>query len=294
MSGEKSGYAVIITLTLISFAWGVNYVVIKNVYQGISPMSYCGSRFLVAGIVLMALARRYDKKAFIDAKDFSGNFTAAFLCFGISNLLMAVALDHLSASYTSIILATAPVFGIFLAPLFGIDRFSAKKAAAIIISMAGIYLIVNSKHSSAAAHGGDAFGVVICFLSAVTWSMYSIFSKPLMKKYSPLKLAANAVFMAAIFMIPFTIREVALTKWPELPFFVYASFFFSVVFSSVIPLVYWNRCIDRAGPVTVMTFQNMVPVFSLVCAFVFLGETVLPSQLLGASVVVCAILMGNL
>lgn len=289
-----AGFATVLTLTLISFAWGLNYVVIKNVYRGITPMSYCGSRFLIAGLILMWLARIFDGSAFLEAKDFSRDFFATFLCFGISNLFMSMALDYLSASYTSIILATAPVFGIFLAPLFGADRFSLKKAAAIAVSLVGIYFIVTSGQPGGPGSKDALTGVAVCFVSAVTWSMYSIFSKPLMEKYSPLKVAANAVFMASIFMVPFTVREIAATSWPALPPYVYASFFFSIVFSSVVPLIYWNRCIKNVGPVTVMTFQNLVPVFALACAFLFLGETVLPAQLFGASVVVGAVIAGNL
>jgi len=282
-------------LGVIAFAWGLNYVVVKNVYAGITPLSYCASRFIAAGVILLLISKFTEKKAFIELGDLVSVSALAVFGFGFSNIFMALALKNIGASTASIILSTAPIFAMFAAAVFGIDHFSIKKTIAIIISMLGIYFIVSSKNPSGAIVSNDAAtGVVFCFVSAVSWAVYSVFSKPLLKKYSAVRLTANVVFISSLAMIPVAYNELAATGWLSLPGFVYYSFIFSVFFSSVIPLIFWNRCIARTSPVTVMMSQNMIPVFALICAYFFLHEVVSSSQLLGSAIVICSILIGTL
>ncbi len=282
-------------LGVIAFAWGLNYVVVKNVYAGITPLSYCASRFIAAGLILLLISKFTEKKAFIEIGDLASVSALAVFGFGFSNIFMALALKNIGASTASIILSTAPIFAMFAAAVFGIDNFSIKKTIAIIISMLGIYFIVSSKSPSGAIVSNDAAtGVAFCFISAVAWAVYSVFSKPLLKKYSAVRLTANVVFISSLAMIPVAYNELAATGWLSLPGFVYYSFIFSVFFSSVIPLIFWNRCIARTSPVTVMMSQNMIPVFALICAYFFLHEVVSSSQLLGSAIVICSILIGTL
>jgi len=282
-------------LGVIAFAWGLNYVVVKSVYAGITPLSYCASRFIAAGVILLLISKFTENKAFIEKSDLAGVSALAVFGFGFSNIFMALALKNIGASTASIILSTAPIFAIFAAAVFGIDSFSVKKTIAIIISMIGIYFIVSSKGPSGSiAADNTATGVAYCFISAVSWAIYSVFSKPLLKKYSAVRLTANVVFISSIAMVPLAYNELAATGWLSLPGFVYYSFIFSVLFSSVIPLIFWNRCIARTSPVTVMMSQNMIPVFALACAYFFLHEVVSSSQLLGSAIVICSILIGTL
>ncbi|HNY10868.1 MAG TPA: DMT family transporter [Candidatus Wallbacteria bacterium] len=282
-------------LVVIAFAWGLNYVVVKNVYAGITPLSYCASRFVAAGVILLLITRFTEGKAFVEKSDIFGIAALAVFGFGFSNLFMALALKNTGASTASMISSTAPIFAIFSAALFKIDNFSLKKTLAIMISIFGIYFIVSGRGVSGSSVSNDAsMGVVYCFISAITWAIYSVFSKRLLKKYSAVRFTANVVFISSLAMIPVAYNELSATGWLSLPGFVYYSFIFSVFFSSVIPLIYWNRCIARTGPVTVMMSQNMVPVFALICAYFFLHEAVSSSQLMGSFVVICSILLGTL
>ena len=285
----------VLILGVIAFAWGLNYVVVKNVYAGITPLSYCASRFIAAGVILLLISLLTEKKAFVEKGDILSVSALAVFGFGFSNIFMALALKNIGASTASIILSTAPIFALFAAAAFKIDRFSVKKTLAIIISMLGIYFIVSGKGAAGSAASTDAFtGVAYCFISAIAWSVYSVFSKPLLKKYSAVRLTANVVFISSLAMIPPAYNELSATGWLSLPGFVYYSFIFSVFFSSVLPLIFWNRCIARTSPVTVMMSQNMIPVFALICAYFFLHEVVSSSQLLGSLIVICSILIGTL
>lgn len=291
--GFKDKKITFLILFLIAFAWGFNYVIVKNVYSAITPFSYCASRFIAAGILLMLLAYyKSGANPFItDKKDMGMLALISFGGFGASNLLMAVALKYTLASTTSIILSTSPLITLIIAPLFKIDKFCFKKFMAILLSLFGIYCIFVDRQSLAAAGSNYYYGMMLAFFSTLAWSVYSIFSKPLLKKYSPIRLTANAVFISSFMMIPFAYGELAQTRWLSLPAFVYASFIFSIFFSTILPMIFWNICIKKTGPVTTMTFSNLTPAFSMLCGYILLQEPVSANQITGSFIVIVSIII---
>ena len=290
---RKNDALTLFILFLIAFAWGFNYVVVKNVYSAIAPFTYCASRFLAAGFMLMALAyyRLGANPLITDKKDIGMLALISLGGFGASNLLMAVALDYSPASTTSIILSTSPLITLIIAPIFKIDTFSAKKFAAILFSLFGIYCIFADGQSFAAAGSKYYYGIMLAILSTIAWSVYSIFSKPLLAKYSPLVLTANAVFISSFMMIPFAFEGLVSTKWLSLPAFVYASYAFSIFFSTILPMIFWNICIKNAGPVTTMTFSNLTPAFAMLTGYLLLHEPVSGNQLTGSLIVIISVII---
>ncbi|OQA74754.1 MAG: putative DMT superfamily transporter inner membrane protein [bacterium ADurb.Bin243] len=291
--GFKDKKITFFILFLIAFAWGFNYVIVKNVYTAITPFSYCASRFIAAGILLMLLAyfKSGENPLITDKKDMGMLALISFGGFGASNLLMAVALKYTLASTTSIILSTSPLITLIIAPLFKIDKFCFKKFMAILLSLFGIYCIFIDRQSLAAAGSNYYYGILLAFFSTLAWSIYSIFSKPLLKKYSPLRLTANAVFISSLMMIPFAYGELAQTRWLSLPAFVYASFIFSIFFSTILPMIFWNICIKKTGPVTTMTFSNLTPAFAMLCGYILLQEPVSANQITGSLIVIVSIII---
>ncbi len=283
----------VVILLLIALSWGFNYVIVKNVYTQITPFSYCASRFLAAGFLLMALAYfRSGSKIFItDKRDLIMLALISFGGFGASNLLMSIALKYTFASTTSIILSTSPLLTLIIAPIFKIDSFSVKKFAAILLSLAGVYYIFIDRQAAAAAGPNYYYGMALAFIATIAWSVYSIFSKPLLVKYSPLILTANAVLISSFMMLPFSFGELISTRWFSLPPFVYASFIFSILFSTVLPMIFWNKCIKSAGPVTTMTFSNLTPVFAMIAGYLLLNEPVNSNQIIGSAIVIGSIVL---
>lgn len=282
-----------LVLFLIAFAWGFNYVVVKNVYSALTPFAYCASRFIAAGLALMAIAwyRQGANPLITDKNDLGLLALISFGGFGASNLLMAVALDYTLAATTSIILSTSPLITLIIAPLFKIDKFSLKKMLAILFSLAGIYCIFIDGRSVAAAGANYHLGIALAFMSTVAWSVYSVFSKPLLARYSPLTLTANAVFISSLMMVPFAARELAATNWLGLPGFVYASYAFSIIFSTILPMIFWNICIKKAGPVTTMTFSNLTPAFAMLTGYILLREPVSANQIAGSLIVIISVVI---
>jgi drug/metabolite transporter (DMT)-like permease len=293
LKGKNLLNSQIIILLLIAFAWGFNYVIVKNVYSAITPFSYCASRFLAAGALLMLAAYyKLGSNPFItDKKDLGMLALISFGGFGASNLLMAVALKYTLASTTSIILSTSPLITLIIASFFKIDKFCVKKLFAILFSLLGVYYIFMDRQSAAIAGPDYYYGMTLAFFSTIAWSIYSIFSKPLLSKYSPIVLAANAVFISSLMMVPFAFKELAATNWLGLPGFVYASFVFSIFFSTILPMVFWNRCIKNTGPVTTMTFSNLTPAFAMLCGYILLNEPVSANQIIGSGIVVISIII---
>jgi drug/metabolite transporter (DMT)-like permease len=56
----------------------------------------------------------------------------------------------------------------------------------------------------------------------------------------------------------------------------------------------WNEGVRRVGPEGAMAFYNMLPVFGVLLAAIFLGEQVVAGQWLGGSLIIAGALVAAL
>lgn len=111
-----------------------------------------------------------------------------FLWFA-ANYFVAACLEYTTVASSTILTSTSSVFTLLFGALFRVERFTLKKLAAVLASLAGIALISSidlSGRDNDSAHRGDfpeksawemAVGDGLAFLSAVMYGIYAVFMK---------------------------------------------------------------------------------------------------------------------
>ncbi len=182
-------------LMALCLIWGLNAVAIKISNEGIAPLFGAGLRSVIATVCLVIWMVR--KRLELFPGRLMDGLIIGFL-FGAEFGLLYLALSYTTASSAWILLFTSPFFHALGAHffLFG-DRLSWNKAAGLVLSFAGI-LILLSKHLGLPSMQ-QLTGDLLAIGAAVLWALTTVYIKRrLVAAISPY----HTLFYQILFSIP--------------------------------------------------------------------------------------------
>ena len=106
----KAHFSVHVMLIAMSFVWGVNFPIIKGALAELSPLSFNAIRFSTASLLLLALLYFREKNFSIRKGDISCFILLALVGNTVYQLFFIHGIARTTASNSSLILATTPIF----------------------------------------------------------------------------------------------------------------------------------------------------------------------------------------
>lgn len=137
-----------ITFAVLCVIWGVPYFLIKIAVEELSPVLIAWARITLAAMVLAPLAwKRGVLRPALAHKTAVGAFAIAELVVPFS--LIAAAEQWISSSLAGILIATAPLTIVLIAPLFGVrEQLSARRSVGLVVGFLGVVAILGLDDSS--------------------------------------------------------------------------------------------------------------------------------------------------
>jgi drug/metabolite transporter (DMT)-like permease len=159
----------------------------------------------------------------------------------------------------------------------------------LLIGACGLVLVV----AVGGSHGGGSLaGDAIALAAPLSWSIYAANLGGLLRQYPTLALSAVITLVGALVLLPFGVAEAIATPahwtWKLVGLLAYSALF-AVAFCTVAVFI----AIDRLGATRATAWTYLQPFLGAVLAFVILGDTLRPLQLLGGVVVVAGVLIGR-
>ena len=194
---------------------------------------------------------------------------------------------YLSAGIGGIIFASQPLVIVLLASAIGTDKLTAGTLLGLVISFAGIlYLFEGSLGDSAGSN--PILGAILIFACGIAFSVYVVFSKPLVTTYGPLRITVLNLVLAGIPGLAFfrpgvvtTIKAFGLFEWGTL---VYLG-----LIGTVIAVITWNYAVARLRPATLGASLYAVPVLAAIAGWIVLGEKLSPQAAVAGLVIVAGV-----
>jgi drug/metabolite transporter (DMT)-like permease len=132
------------------------------------------------------------------------------------------------------------------------------------------------------------------FLAALVWSGGTVYSRPLLRQISPLKLSALASVAAIPMHLVAALGQYE-TSWPDLQSVnIWLILLYSGVLSSGLALPLWNVGVRHAGAAHAAIIQNLIPLIAIGAAWITRGETATSAQLLGGSLILGGLIIMRL
>ena len=283
----------VLLATLCCLLWGSAYPAIKGGYAllGIArgdtaaQLAFAGWRFLLAGALLLAMARLMGKPVWALSPAQWGQLGLLGLAqTSLQYVFFYVGLANTTGVKGSILNATGTFFSVLLAHfLYANDRLSRRKALGCAVGFAGV-MVVNLRGAQGLDASFTLLGEGFIVIAAFVLSAASIYGKRLSQRIDPMVMTGWQLGIGGLVLLLGGLAGGgAIAGWSAgaLALLGYMAVLSAVAFTLWAALLKHHR----VGQVTVFNF--LIPVFGALLSALFLGEAVLEWRNLAALVMVC-------
>lgn len=279
----------------MSLIWGANYSIVKSAFEVIPPQPFNAVRLLIASaifLILIVMARlvRMPSVFYTPAPITRGDWLrlAGLGIVGhfLYQILFIGGLGRTSVANSSLLLAATPVAIALASALLGRERIGRWHWIGAAISAAGIYLVVGRGASlSSASLEGD-----VMVLAAVgCWTVYTLGAGRLMERHSPLGVTGLSMAIGTAMYVPVMWPQLARVRWAEVGVAEWMKIVYSSVFALCVAYMIWYTAVQRIGSARTSVYSNIIPLFALLVASVWLGEPIGPAKIAGAVLVLTGV-----
>ena len=281
----KARFSVNVMLIAMGFIWGINFPIIKHVLAELSPLSFNAIRFSTASLLLLVLLYFREKNFSIRRRDISRFILLAFVGNTVYQLFFIHGIARTTASNSSLILATTPIFIVLLGSVLGVEKITKSILQGIIISFTGIVLVIAGSGKPLVLTDQSLIGDLLTIANPICWATYTVLSKPMLKEYTPLKLTSLTMAIGTIPLVLVSIPSLNAQNWNTVSTQAWLGLAFSAFFAIGIGYLMWYTGISLVGSARTALYENLVTVFAVVSAWILLSENMSPIQIIGASFV---------
>jgi drug/metabolite transporter (DMT)-like permease len=207
-----------------------------------------------------------------------------------------VGLSLTSGSNAALIIATAPVWGLLLGIVLGLERGSWTGALGLGLAIAGVALVVGGGLGSGEASlGGD---LLVC-VSAFSWGAYTVLSLPVLRRLDPLVVGAWTMLLGGLAALPLAFtgfpglsEPISSVEWGSVGA-AWASAAYSTVLCSSFAIAAYQAAVARRGANRVLVYLYLQTLVGLLASVVLLGEGLGAAKVAGAAVILLGVYLAR-
>lgn len=270
-------------LVLCAVFWGSNAVIGRALYEDVPPIGLSFWRNVFALLVLVPFTAGQLRSHWPALRARLGSLLwAGLVGMALFNAVLYLALHTTTAINAALIMSLSPVMIPFFAWALLRERMNVQQLAGILVSLAGVVLMISRGKPMAISELGGHPGDLLALLAAVCWALYSVVVKFRPASVPPLLFLAAILVLAVLSLLPFYIWESLRVQPMPMRTSAWVAAAYVGVFPTTVALWMFNRAVDRIGPIRAGLYTHLVPVFSALLAISFLGERFEWFQLAGA------------
>jgi drug/metabolite transporter (DMT)-like permease len=271
--------------------WGLSFVWFKIVVKYYDPITIIFLRLVISGSLLLLFLLVTGKFESIRQKDYKWFLLLAFtqpLCYFLGE---SFGLQRVSPTIASVIISTIPVFSPIVAHYTIKEKFSAYSIAGIVISFAGILIMVIGKNMTLNAAPA---GILLLFFAVLSALFYGVIIRKFSGNYSPYTLITAQNIIGMFYFLPlfliFDFRNFITVK----PTFELVSALLQLaVFASTFAYLLYIVALRNFGLTRANIFTNLIPIFTAVASWIILGEMLTLPKIAGIIVVICGVIVSQ-
>ena len=283
----KAYVAILVAMTI----WSASFIFTRIGLESFPPVTLVTMRMVLAALILGVIGGLTKQIQRLDRKDAKFLLIAAFaepFCYFVCE---AYGLTLVSPTVASVILSTIPLF----APLFAFiilrERVTWSNMLGIIISLAGVLMLVIEKEQIVV----DPIGLIVLMLAVVAAVIYSSMLKKVPEKYN----ATTIVFYVYLFSLLFFIPAFFITDFQEIGHlnFKWDSFYailILAIFSSVLSFVLFCYSVRKLGVTRANAFCNIMPGCTALFMWMFYDETLPVEKIVAIFIVIIGLFISQI
>lgn len=283
-----------VALLLIYVVWGSTYMAIRVAVHELPPFATASLRFLVAGLVMGAIALVVDRRhGWPTARQWGDYALIGVLLLAVGNALVMWAERTIPSGITALIVATVPLWILLFDGLRpGGEPWTARVWLGTLVGLVGVACVARPDGQVSSQHWAGVIGLTIASLG---WTAGTLYAQSRPRKL-PL-FTASAIEMLAGALVLALESWVAREPWTA---FAHASpqawqaWAYLAVFGSLVGFTAFAYCLNTLPATTVGTYAYVNPVVAVALGALFLNEPLSKGVLLGGTLIVTAVVLTTL
>ncbi|MFT3913856.1 MAG: EamA family transporter [Anaeromyxobacteraceae bacterium] len=284
--------ALVFAFAVLYLVWGSTFLGIKVAVETIPPFAMPAIRFLVSGLVLLAV--RWRALAAVTARQWRNAFVLGGLFFLGNHAMVCTAAPYLPSGLGSIIIATeVPVIAVLSSLLLPGHPLTKKTLAGGALGLAGVAVLFLG---TGGADGHAPVGPSLLFLGAsISWSIGVVISQRLDQPADPmlragLQMAAGGLLLAAGSVLRG--EPAALLQHGASHRSLWALAYL-VTFGSILAFGCFTWLLTKVKPAQVATHVFVNPLVAVALGVWLAGERLLPVHFLAGAFILASVMVIN-
>lgn len=266
-------------LAMLGMLWGMSFLFIRQAVPEFGALALIEVRVALAAVALAPIVIARGQVTAMLA-NWRAIAVMGVLHYAIPFSLYAYAMLTLSAGYSSIINAAAPIFtGIITYSWLG-ERHGTSRVAGLLLGLVGVVVLVWEK--LAVGGGPDALAVLATIGAAFCYGLAAVLAKRQLAGVNSLAVAGGSMSFAAVVLLPFAIWFWPATSPTPGAWSMAAAL---GIICTALAFVLYFRLIASAGAVNSITVTFLIPVFAVAFGVLLLQETVSATMIAGGAIV---------
>jgi len=201
---------------------------------------------------------------------------------------------HVSASETSIIQASNPVFGVLFGILLLKEQAKKEKMIGVTIALFGaIFLSTGGNLENIGS--GDSFWAFLILLSAIVYAFSGVMVKRGLERTDALTITTLGIAMGTIFCIPFLLipGELAWFSQPTLGPIPLSILIYLATLPTGLAMVLWFRTMANMELSRIAIYVYLIPVFATAISVLFFGEKITSIMVVAGVMIIAGVALAQ-
>jgi len=271
--------------------WSFSFIWYKQVFIYYDPVTVIVLRLVFAVPLLFILSIAAGKLQRIPWKHLSWFVLLGFLEPFLYFLGECYGVNMISPTLASIVISLIPLLAPIPARYLFREKFSASNYFGLIVSVAGVLLVIMGEDSSKPA---ALAGVLLMLLAVFSAVCHSIFVRKLLEYYNTFTIVTYQSTFGLVYFIP-VFYFMGFTQ------FIHAHNSFGMlfpviklaVFASTFAFLLFVYSIQRLGMARTNVFVNLIPVFTAILSYFILKESFSVLKVVGIAVVITGLVFSQ-
>lgn len=260
-------------LSVVVFLWSSSFTILKLGLEDMPPITLAFLRFLLVVPFFVAFTYSRDRGAFTRSivknwKSFSLLGLAGVTSY---HVFQNVGLEFTTASNSSLIIASNPIFIALLSYLYLKEQLNLRQVLGIVLAFLGITVVITRQGPlMLAANPFGAVGDLMSLGAALSWAFYSVFGKDALSSHDARDVTTITMVFGTLFLFPLAF---AFEK-PVLPTSAWIWFLLLVLsfLCSGVGYLFWFKALEDIPASKAGFFLFFLPVLSVLIAHLVLLE----------------------
>jgi drug/metabolite transporter (DMT)-like permease len=285
---DASSLAIPFAFGCVYFFWGSTYTAIKVGVQYLHPLVLGGTRFLIAGLLLLAFCGLRGMRILLPKREMAWLILIGLLLLGCGNIGLIFGETYLPSGLAALLVAAVPLYVAVISVLLPRgEKLLARGWFGLALGFAGLVALLWPEMREHTA-GHQVFGCVIVLVGAFCWAAGSVLSRELKLDINPMVAAAWEMLAvgACSSLLGVMAGGWSSAHWTRAAI---GSVAYLITFGSLVGYSAFVWLLAHVPVSKVATHAYMNPVVAVVMGAALLGERLAATEYAGMAAVVIAV-----